>query len=219
MARKKDIRSEDIKRFSNVILTEIEDGKLTNISKYWDFTRFDNKKLVLELGCGKGEYTIALAQKHRDTNFIGIDIKCDRLWVGADNAQKGNLNNAYFMRSLVENIGDLFPEGSVDEIWITFPDPQPGAGRVKKRLTFPRYLDIYKKMIKTEGIIHLKTDSSLLYTYSCETIKTYGGKIIIATDDLYNSEVTNEDALSVKSRFEVKFLPIAKTIKYIEFTL
>lgn len=203
----------------NVIISEFTfDGKLINHDKNWDKNRFKGKDVILELGCGKGEYTLNLAKKHPDKVCIGVDVKSNRIVNGALGAIDQGLDNVLFIRTLIYYLDHFFEEASISEIWITFADPQPTKKGIKKRLTSQTYLDLYKRLIVPGGVIHLKTDSTLLYEFSLDLVKENDCIIHCATDDLYDSDVTNEDALTVKSAYEIKFLPIVKTIKYMEFS-
>lgn len=172
--------------------------------------------LVLELGCGRGEYTVGLAQHYPGKNFIGIDIKGARIWKGARAALEGQLENVAFLRSRVDFINSFFAAGEVDEIWITFPDPQPK--KALKRLTSSRFLNRYQKLLKNEGCIHLKTDSSFLYEYTLSLAKHNGLKIEVATEDLYQSGLADE-ILSIRTYYENMWLNEGLQIKYLQFRL
>ena len=157
----------------------------------WADEVFGNRHpLVLELGCGKGEYTVALARKYPAKNFIGVDIKGARMWVGATDALQNNLTNVAFLRTRIEFIRSCFAPGEVSEIWLTFPDPQPQQSRENKRLTSPRFLQSYREIMQPEGIVHLKTDSQSLFEYTCEVVESNNLQILACTDDLYRSEYT-----------------------------
>ena len=170
--------------------------------------------LTLELGCGKGEYTVALGQKNPDVNFIGVDIKGARIWSGARTAEKENLRNVAFLRTEIENIDKFFAEGEVDEIWITFPDPQ--MKKTRKRLTSTRFMNLYSRILKTGGVINLKTDSPFLYEYTLRLVKENGFEILKNSDDLYGSGMA--DAVSsIKTFYESQWLSRGKKIKLISF--
>ncbi len=172
MARHKSQKIQELHILPNV--AEMQDANLKN--KLADFLK-NKKPLTLELGCGKGEYTLALAQNHPQENFIGVDIQGERLWHGAKTAIEQKLNNIFFLRLPIENLTQLLSPASVTNIWLTFPDPQPRKGDIKKRLTSPRFLAIYKKILAPEGLINLKTDDKNLFAYSADSIKDFGGKI------------------------------------------
>lgn len=178
-----------------------------------DFFKNDNP-IVLELGCGKGEYTVGLAREHRDINYIGVDIKGSRMWVGLCSARNESLDNVAFLRTHIELIDGFFDENEVDEIWVTFPDPQPSKAR--KRLTGPNFLARYRKFMKQDGIVNLKTDSDLMYEFTVETVKEANYPIYCNYNNLYS----NDDELEVKkirTYYEQIWLDKGLTIKYIRF--
>lgn len=187
----------------------------------WHELMFENDHpIVLELGCGKGEYTIGLAQKHPEKNFIGLDVKGNRIWTGAKQAIDNKLNNVGFLRTRIDFIDHCFDTNEVDEIWITFPDPQPQKTRERKRLTHPMFLNRYKKFLKPDGIIHLKTDSTSFYEYTLEVIKTNNLKMIWHTADLYkNCPPERQELISIKTYYEGLFTAKGEDIKYILFKL
>jgi tRNA (guanine-N7-)-methyltransferase len=172
--------------------------------------------VIVELGCGKGEYTVGLAVQHPDKNYIGIDLKGARLWRGCKSVEELNLKNAGFIRTRVDNLEKLFGTLEVDEIWITFPDPQPGKER--KRLTSPFFLDKYKKVLKEEGIIHLKTDDPDFFSYTLETLKEGNHHILFTTEDLYHSGL-KEDVTQIQTYYEKIWLEKEKKICYLKFKL
>lgn len=182
-----------------------------------DFFRND-RPIVLELGCGKGEYTVGLAERDPDRNYIGIDIKGARMWRGAKTATERGLANVGFLRTRIEFIGSLFAEGEVSEIWITFPDPQLRTKRARKRLTAPGFLAAYARMLAPGGTIHLKTDSKHLYAYTQAVIARFGLPCAEATDDLYGSGRA-DDVLSVRTAYEQRFLEMGLPITYTRFGL
>lgn len=207
--------------FPNVIQPEFEeifhkDYKLKNNwrTEYWE----KDAPIVLELGCGKGEYTIALAQKFPSKNFIGIDIKGARFWRGAKTAIEENIKNVAFLRTRIEFIDSFFGNNEIDEIWITFPDPQLREKRAKKRLTSPRFLNMYLNMLKPNATINLKTDSKELFDYTKTVLEYNNQEILIATDNLYNSPYCN-DVLSIKTHYEAYYLTQGKPITYIQFKI
>lgn len=178
-------------------------------------THFGNHNpIVLELGCGKGEYTVGLAEKFPDKNFIGIDIKGARMWRGATEALNKNLKNAAFLRTHIELIDQFFGKNEVSEIWITFPDPQ--MKKTNKRLTSTRFMNEYSKILVPNGIVHLKTDSNFLYTYTSAMIEENKLNIIFNTDDLYNSGIT-DDILQIQTFYEQQWRARGIDIKYIKF--
>lgn len=187
----------------------------------WHKEHFKNQKpIVLELGCGKGEYTIGLAQKHPEKNFIGVDIKGNRIWTGAKQAIENKMENVAFVRTKIDFIDYCFDTNEVDEIWITFPDPQPQSPRAKQRLTHKLFLDRYRKFLKKGGIVHLKTDSTSLYEFTLEVIAENKLPIIWHTNDLYkNCPVDREELINIKTHYETLFTEKGEDIKYICFKL
>lgn len=182
-----------------------------------DFFRND-RPIVLELGCGKGEYTVALAERDSSRNYIGIDIKGARMWRGAKTATERQMANVGFLRTRIEFLGSLFAEGEVSEIWITFPDPQLKSRRAKKRLTSPLFLELYSHLLRPEGRIHLKTDSQHLYGYTNEVIRRFGLPCEVSNPDIYGSGYADE-VLSVKTAYERRFLEMGLPITYTCFSL
>jgi len=183
----------------------------------WNSHYFKNKNpIVLELGCGKGEYSNGLAEKYSGKNFIGIDIKGARIWRGSKNAQEKKLNNVCFLRTQIEYIEACFEKDEVSEIWITFPDPQPN--KEKKRLTHPVFLNRYKNVLKKGGTIHLKTDSKELYDFTLEVVKENDITLLDSTHDLY-AETTpeREEVKSIKTHYEKLFADKGKKITYLKF--
>ena len=180
-----------------------------------DFFKNDNP-IVLELGCGKGEYAVGLARRFPEKNYIGVDIKGARMWTGAKAAVKEGISNVAFLRTNIELINRFFEPGEVSEIWITFPDPQ--MKKVRKRLTSTRFLDLYRDILVTDGIVHLKTDSPFLYTYTDALVKLNELPTEVNTSDLYNSDIV-DDILEIKTFYEQQWLDRGLTIKYIKFHL
>ena len=173
----------------------------------------------MELGCGKGEYSVHLASAEPQKNFIGIDIKGARFWRGAKSALEENRQNVCFVRAQIELIETIFGSQEVDEIWITFPDPQIKFKRTKHRLTQPAFLSRYKHIIKPKGYIHLKTDSEFLYGYTLGLIESGWGKLDYAHHDIYHNVHAPEEATAVQTFYEKKFLDENKPITYIKFQL
>ena len=171
---------------------------------------------MLELGCGKGEYAVGLARRFPGKNYIGVDIKGARMWTGAKAAVKEGISNVAFLRTNIELIDRFFEAGEVSEIWITFPDPQ--MKKVRKRLTSTRFLELYRNILVADGIVHLKTDSPFLYTYTDALVKLNELPTEINTADLYHSDVV-DDILEIKTFYEQQWLDRGLTIKYIKFHL
>lgn len=174
------------------------------------------RPVVLELGCGKGEYTVGLARAHRDRNHVGVDIKGARMWSGAKAVEQEGLDNAAFLRAEIENIAHFFAPGEVDEIWITFPDPQ--MQKTRKRLTSTRFLELYRGFLAPGGVVHLKTDSPFLYEYTRRLVHLNGFEVLEETDDLYGSGMA-DPVRSIKTYYECQWLSRGKTIKLLSFRL
>ncbi|WP_423146548.1 tRNA (guanosine(46)-N7)-methyltransferase TrmB [Rubrolithibacter danxiaensis] len=214
MGKDKLKRFAEVATFANVL--QLDEGK--PLKGKWASQHFkNNNPLILELACGKGEYTVNLAKLFPDKNFIGIDYKGNRIWRGAKTALEENISNVAFLRIQIENIMDYFAPGEVAEIWITFPDPQPQVSREKKRLTFPGFLEKYKVLLKQEGLLHLKTDNDALHEYTFEKISELGLKLHTKTEDLYKSGLADE-VLSIKTYYEKKYLASDKNINYLKFS-
>lgn len=178
----------------------------------------NNNPIVLELGCGRGEYTVGLANKYKDKNFIGVDIKGSRMWRGAKTATETGMNNVAFLRIAIDQIAYFFAEHEVSEIWVTFPDPQPQEGREKKRLTSINFINKYKHFLKPQALIHLKTDDKPLYEFTLDVVKELGCTPNVATDNLYQSGMA-DDILEIKTTYEKKFLAKGMPIHYLNFNL
>lgn len=184
----------------------------------WRSVHFMNDNpITLELACGRGEYSVNLAKLFPEKNFIGVDIKGERIWKGSTEALEQKLNNVAFLRTPILLIGNFFEPGEVDEIWITFPDPRPRKRDIKRRLTSPRYLEIYKQLVVPGGYIRLKTDNTGLYHYSLEEAQ---GRNDISdlrfTDNLYESDLRPE-CFDIKTKYEQQFASKGETIKYLRF--
>ena len=176
----------------------------------------NNHPVILELGCGKGEYTVKLAKHYPEINFIGVDIKGSRMWKGATQAKNEGLTNVAFLRTNIENIRMFFGEGEVAEIWLTFPDPQ--MKKARKRLTATNFISNYRQIMVPNGIIHLKSDSNFMYRYTEAMVAENQFEVIRQTDDLYHSEIL-DDVLSIQTFYEKQWLDRGLTIKYIAFKL
>jgi tRNA (guanine-N7-)-methyltransferase len=211
----------EMKSFNNVIEPS-PDGVYTKdhpVKGNWQNLIFKNDKpVILEMGCGKGEYTIGLAIKYPQYNYVGIDIKGARMWRGSKTAHENKIHNVAFLRTRIEFINSFFSADEVDEIWITFPDPHPKRRNAGKRLTSPYFLNSYTKFLKENGIIHLKTDNSELYNYTAEVAKHNDLEIIAATDNLYSGALS-KDILSIKTHYEKIFLKQGLRICYLAFRL
>ena len=179
----------------------------------------NNNPIVLELGCGKGEYTVALAKKYPNKNFIGIDIKGARFWRGAKTAVEENIPNAAFIRTQIELIEYVFAENEVDEIWITFPDPQIKYKRTKHRMTNSEFLKRYKKGLKPYGVMNLKTDSEFMHGYTLGLLHGKGHKVLYSNNDVYRQEGSPEEVTSIQTFYEGQYLEQNKPITYIRFKI
>jgi tRNA (guanine-N7-)-methyltransferase len=185
----------------------------------WHKEFFRNQNpVVLELGCGRGEYTVNMAELFPAKNFIGIDWKGARLWRGAKTVQEQQMKNVAFLRIQIQYLEYFFAPGEVSEIWLTFPDPQLKKSRERKRLTSELFLEKYKKVLRPDGIIHLKTDNEVLYNYTLETLRSINLPIHLQTDNLYQSPYVNE-VLSIKTKYEMMFLEQGAQSKYVKFSV
>lgn len=181
----------------------------------WGREFFGNDNpIVVELGCGRGEYAVGLARLFPEKNFIGIDIKGARMWAGAKQSLEEKRTNVAFLRTDIELIEQFFAAGEVSEIWITFPDPQ--MKKCRKRLTSTRFINLYQRILKPEGIVHLKSDSNFLYSYTLAMVEVNNFPIEVQTDDLYHSSAANE-ILSIRTAYEQQWLERGLNIKYLRF--
>lgn len=198
----------------------VQDGKgiFRNIKGNWNQLQFDNElPLVVELACGRGEFTVGLARQYSEQNFIGVDIKGSRIWKGSKIALAEGLENVAFLRVQIQLLEDFFSHGEISELWITFPDPFPRDGDEKRRLTSPRYLEMYKPMIKSRGIVNFKTDNTGLFDYTLEVVSAREDCEILAfTHDFYHSEF-KDDHHGIKTRYEGIFSEKGEKIKYLKF--
>ncbi len=186
----------------------------------WRETVFkNNNPVVLELGCGKGEYSVALAQKYPEKNFVGIDIKGARFWRGAKTAIEENIPNVAFLRAQIELIEYAFAENEVDEIWITFPDPQIKYKRTKHRLTNTDFLNKYEGILKPDGVMNLKTDSEFMHGYTLGLLHGAGHEVLYANHDVYHQEGSPEEVTSIQTFYESQYLEHNKPITYIRFKI
>lgn len=212
MAHKKLIRFAELKTFPNVL--QFPENMAGNWNKHFN----NSNPIVLELACGKGEYALGLARLNPTINTIGVDIKGNRLWVGAKKALAENLNNVAFLRVQIEQLAQFFAPNEVEEIWITFPDPQLRYSRAKKRLTHPRFLRIYKQILKPGGKIHLKTDSPNLYRFTKEVLNMYQCITHTDVDDLYQWQERSEE-LKIKTYYESLDIAKSNRVHYLCFSL
>ena len=227
MGKNKLARFSELSTFSNTYQNyDVKDPKLVDcegdeveMKGNWQEKHFkNNNPIVLELACGGGEYTVALAQKYPDKNVIGVDIKGNRIWKGAKIAMEENISNAAFLRTRIEQLDLFFGKDEVSEIWITFPDPFLRKSKAQRRLTSSRFLKIYRKVLKENGLVHLKTDDPTLYKFTVDTIEEEKINMVYHNDDIYSAELFTEE-LEVKTYYERMHLEHGKTIKYVRYTI
>jgi tRNA (guanine-N7-)-methyltransferase len=212
-------RWNELGTYANVIQPEIGDvfSKDHPVKGRWKKDLFKNENpLILELGCGKGEYTTGLAALHPENNYIGVDIKGARIWRGAKTSNDNKMPNVAFLRTRIEFISSFFSTDEVDEIWITFPDPHPGGRQANKRLTSPPFLNSYRRFLKESGVIHLKTDNTELFRYTKRVAEKNNLEIVYSTEDLYGAD---REILSIKTHYEKLFLEKGMKINYLSFRL
>lgn len=218
MGKNKLVKFEDMNTFPHVfqfpfaILKE----KGFDLKGKWNTFFQNDHPVILELGCGKGEYTVGLGKLYPEKNFIGIDIKGARMWSGAKQSHEEGMKNIAFLRTHIELIDHFFAPGEVSEIWITFPDPQ--MNKVNKRMTSTRFMNLYRKLLKPNGLIHLKTDSNFMYQYTQEMVLVNKFPVIQNTTDLYNNDLQDK-ILSIQTFYEQQWLDRGIPIKYLQFEL
>lgn len=218
MSKNKLKKFAEMETFDNVFQCSIhditEDNPVAQMAGHWNEQVFhNNHPIVLELGCGRGEYTVGMAQRYPNKNFIGIDIKGARMWAGAKQAVQESIGNAAFLRTNIESITHFFAPNEVSEIWITFPDPQ--MKKATKRLTSTYFMERYEQVVKPGGLIHLKTDSPFLYTYTAEMLRINDYKVLVNNKDLYGQPKGLEDATALQTHYEQQWLNRGMTIKYL----
>ena len=215
-------RFKENETFDNVVQPTREElvTKEFRLKGNWNRDFFkNNNPLVLELGCGKGEYSVALAKKYPNKNFIGIDIKGARFWRGAKTAIQETIKNVGFLRTQIELIDHAFAEQEVDEIWITFPDPQIKYKRTKHRMTNSEFLKRYKTILKPEGVVNLKTDSEFMHGYTLGLLHGEGHEVLYANHNVYKQEGSPEEVTSIQTFYESQYLEQNKPITYIRFQI
>jgi tRNA (guanine-N7-)-methyltransferase len=212
MGHKKLIRFAELETFENVLQFP------KNIKGKWSEFFKNTSPIVLELACGKGEYAVGLGMLYPQKNFIGVDLKGNRIWVGAKNALENNLHNVAFLRTQIDRVNEYFSTDEVDEIWITFPDPQLRKSKAKKRLTHPKFLRLYQQFLRPGGYIHLKTDSPDLYHFTKKVIELYGCELHSDHQDLYSEENISE-YLKIKTHYESLDIAGSHRVHYICFSL
>jgi tRNA (guanine-N7-)-methyltransferase len=212
MGQKKLVRFEAIKGYENVFEYPV------NAKGTWNEFFKNNNPITLELACGKGEYAVGLGNMHPNRNFIGIDIKGNRIWRGATNALEQGLKNVAFIRSHIDKVPDYFNAQEIEEIWITFPDPQLKGSRAKKRLTHPKFLRLYQQILKPEGIIHLKTDSPDLYQFTKFIINLFELPLLVDMDNVY-AGANIKPELHIKTHYEGLDIAGSNRIHYLSFSI
>lgn len=215
-------RFRENEKFANVIQPtreEVVQGEF-GLKGKWNLEFFKNDKpIVLELGCGKGEYSVGLAKANPDKNFIGIDIKGARFWRGAKTALEENIENVAFLRSQIELVDHLFEENEVDEIWITFPDPQIKYKRTKHRMTNSEFLQKYKKILKPGGLVNLKTDSEFMHGYTLGLLHGEGHEVVQANHNVYKNEYSPQEVIGIQTFYEKQYLEQGKPITFVQFRI
>ncbi len=223
MAKRKLKKFAEVSAFNNCFFLSFEDSRAAGLplKGKWNKEFFKNDNpIIVELGCGKGEYTVGLAKRFPDKNFIGVDIKGNRIWTGAKTAIENKMNNVAFIRTRIDFIEACFDENEVTEIWITFPDPQPQKSRTRNRLTHTMFINRYKKVVKDGGYINLKTDNEPFYEFTKETVAENKLQLIDATNDLYaDTTPRDEELTSIKTYYEKKFSDLGFKICYLKFKL
>lgn len=211
---------EEVTAFSNTLeLTDFQDEESEKPKGRWNTDIFGNDNpIVLELACGKGTYTLELARRNPNKNFVGVDIKGHRLWKGANQALGEGLENVRFLRIYIDHLDEYFAPEEVDELWITFPDPYPRQSNRNKRLSSPKFLKIYQRVIKTGGVIHFKTDSDELFSFTKKVVQKSGCEVHDRVEEIYD-ERPNDELLTIQTHFEKRHLQKGRTISYIKFTL
>lgn len=215
-------RFKENESFNNVVQPSREEllENSLELKGNWSNIFFKNSKpIILELGCGKGEYTVELARQNPQANFIGIDIKGARFWRGAKTAIEEELQNVAFVRTQIELIEQVFAENEVSEIWITFPDPQIKYKRTKHRLTNADFLQKYKKIMKEDGLVHLKTDSEFMHGYTLGLLHGAGHEVLYAHHDIYSNEYSPKEVTGIQTFYEKQYLEKEKPITYIRFRI
>ena len=208
--------------FTNVFQPTREEvvGDQFPLKGKWNSEFFKNDNpIVLELGCGKGEYSVGLAERFPEKNFVGIDIKGARFWRGAKTAVESGMNNVAFVRTQIELINHIFAENEVSEIWITFPDPQIKYKRTKHRMTNAEFLERYKKILKPSGLMHLKTDSEFMHGYTLGLLHGLGHEVIYANHNIYKNEGAPAEVTGIQTFYESQYLEVNKPITYIKFRI
>lgn len=221
-SKNKLIRFKENETFENVFQPTREEvvGNEFSLKGNWNKEFFNNDNpIIIELGCGKGEYSVGLAEQYPNKNFVGIDIKGARFWRGAKTAVDNGMNNVAFVRTQIELINHIFADKEVDEIWITFPDPQIKYKRTKHRMTNSEFLQLYKKILKPNGIVNLKTDSEFMHGYTLGLLHGEGHEVLYANHNVYKNEGAPKEVTGIQTFYEKQYLEINKAITYIRFKI
>lgn len=220
MGKNKLERFEEIASFDHVLeFTDFQSDEVRKPAGRWNGEIFQRPgPVTLELACGKGAYTLALARRYPERNFVGIDIKGGRLWKGAVNALDKELDNVRFLRIYIDHLAEYFGPGEVEEIWITFPDPYLRGSDRSKRLTSPRFLEIYRRVLAPGGVIHLKTDSPDLFRFTRSVLAESDWRTVDLVEDIY-AERPEDELLTIKTHYEKRHLDRGRTIRYVAFQL
>lgn len=209
----------EVAEFENTLeLTDYQDGQPKPKGR-WNSGIFENDKpIVAELACGKGAYTLELARRNPDKNYVGIDIKGDRIWKGAKRALEEGLQNVRFLRMYIDHLAEYFAPGEISDLWITFPDPYPRSPNENKRLTAPKFLQIYQQVLSPDATIQFKTDSDGLFSFTQEIVKETGCTVLETVEDVYD-ERPDDELITIKTDYEKRHLAEGRTISYIKFIL
>lgn len=210
----------EVSAFPNTLeLTDYQDDESNKPKGCWHADIFENENpIVLELACGKGTYTLELARRYPNKNFVGVDIKGARIWKGAKEALNEGLDNVRFLRIYIDHLDEYFARNEIDDIWITFPDPYPKYSDRNKRLSAPKFLKIYQKVMRPEGAIHFKTDSDKLFSFTRKSVRNAGCKVLEVVEEIYE-ERPGDELLTIQTHFEKRHLEKGRTISFIKFSL
>jgi tRNA (guanine-N7-)-methyltransferase len=220
MSKGKIEKFEEVNRFPNTLeLTDFQDSETDKPKGRWHADVFGNDNpIIFELGCGKGTYTLELARRNPHKNYLGIDIKGDRIWRGAKTALDEGLDNVRFLRMYIDHLDEYFAANEVAAIWITFPDPYPRSPDSNKRLTSPKFLNIYQQVLKPDATIQFKTDDDELFEFTKETLNETGCEVLDLVEDVYR-ERPDDELLTIKTNYEEKHLERGRSISYLKFRL
>jgi len=217
MAPGKEQKFQENRTFDHLIeYSDLQSGEIESAAGRWNQIFGNDQPVIVELACGRGDYAIGLARRFPERNFIGVDIKGARLWYGARRALDEEIDNVHFLRIYIQQLEEWFNPGEIDEIWITFPDPFPKPRDERRRLTSPRFLAIYRRLLAPGGSIHLKTDANALFDYTCELIQREGLSVQTEIRDLYRTP-PEDPLLALQTTYEKRFLQEGRSIHYLKF--